>query len=139
MTVGADIPDGQIERLVDVFYTRIHADERLGPIFATEISGEWETHLDKMKQFWRSVLLKTREYNGRPVPAHAKLQGIEISDFQNWLGIFRQTAREVFAPDIAELAIQNAERIATSLWFSMNNDPFAPAPNWSDGRSIEVS
>lgn len=123
--------ESQISELVDKFYKRIHDDKRLGKIFANEITGSWEEHTDKMKSFWRSILLKTREYNGRPVPKHQKLEGIETNDFVKWLSIFRVTAQEIFTPSSAQLAIKNAENIATSLWLSMNNDPFEKPPNWS--------
>lgn len=126
----ADVSEYQVGKLVDVFYHKIHSDERLGAIFAAEIGGNWDVHLTKMKQFWRSVLLKTREYQGRPVPAHVKLCGIKTEDFRKWLSLFRQSAHQVLPRDTAEIAIGNAERIASSLWLAMNNDPFASPPVW---------
>lgn len=123
--------ESQISELVDQFYERVHNDERLGAIFATEITGTWDEHTDKMKAFWRSILLKTREYNGRPVPKHKKLIGIETTDFVKWLSLFRTTAYEVFDTSNAQLAIQNAENIASSLWLAMNDNPFDTPPNWA--------
>lgn len=128
----ATCSEKQISRLVELFYERVHEDKRLGEIFASEVSGTWEEHLTKMKTFWRSVLLKTREYHGRPVPMHQKLKGIETHDFIKWLSIFRSTACEVLDPASAQLAIQNSEKIASSLWLSMNKDPFASPPDWKN-------
>jgi truncated hemoglobin YjbI len=34
-----------------------------------------------MKQFWSSVLLKTRTYSGQPVPVHLKLGEVRREDF----------------------------------------------------------
>ncbi len=121
----------QINQLVDKFYGRVHSDERLGVIFEKEITGTWDEHLETMKAFWRSVLLKTREYQGRPVPKHQKLKSITTEDFVRWLSLFRLTANEVFNPEYAQKAIHNAENIASSLWLSVNEDPFKTPPNWA--------
>ena len=60
-----------IGRLVRAFYARVRKDERLGPIFERHIADDWEPHLEKMTDFWCSVILKTGAYQGRPVPAHS--------------------------------------------------------------------
>jgi hemoglobin len=108
-----------IDRLVRAFYARVRRDERLGPIFARHIAEDWEPHLEKMTDFWCSVILKTGTYQGRPVPAHLKLKEVVESDFEIWLGLFRETARELCAPDVAAVFIDRAERIAKSLSLAM--------------------
>jgi hemoglobin len=105
--------------LVREFYTRLRANERLGPIFAREISGDWEPHLEKMTDFWCSVILKSGDYQGRPVPAHLKLKGVSEADFDIWLGIFGETATELLAPETAAVFLDRAERIAKSLKLAM--------------------
>lgn len=108
-----------IGRLVREFYTRVRRDDRLGPIFAREIDGDWEPHLEKMTEFWCSVILKTRSYQGRPVPAHLKLKDVTEDDFGIWLAIFRATVGDVCDPDTAAVFIDRAERIAQSLQLAM--------------------
>jgi len=108
-----------IGKLVRAFYARVRKDERLGPIFARHIAGDWEPHLEKMTDFWCSVILKTGTYHGRPVPAHAKLKEVVESDFEIWLGLFRETARDLCAPDVAAVFVDRAERIAASLSLAM--------------------
>jgi len=108
-----------IGRLVRNFYGRVRKDERLGPIFAGVIGENWEPHLDKMTEFWCSVILKTRSYEGRPVPAHLKLKQVREEDFAIWLSHFRKTAQELCPPDAAEIFIDRAERIAESLKLAM--------------------
>ena len=83
-----------------------------------------------MKSFWRSVLLKTGEYKGKPVPVHMKLEGIETEDFRIWLGLFEETLAELFEPEARPPILQSASRIATSLWFARNPDPFTSPPAW---------
>ena len=108
-----------IGALVREFYSRVRKDERLGPIFAREIAGDWEPHLEKMTDFWCSVILKSGDYNGRPVPAHLKLKDVTEADFEIWLTLFRETAAELFAPEIAAVFVERAERIAASLKLAM--------------------
>jgi hemoglobin len=108
-----------IGRLVRAFYARVRRDERLGPIFAHHISGDWGPHLEKMTDFWCAVILKNGAYQGRPVPAHLKLKEVVEGDFDIWLGLFRETAGELCEPDVAAVFIERAERIAQSLKLAM--------------------
>ncbi|MEW9838044.1 group III truncated hemoglobin [Mesorhizobium marinum] len=105
--------------LVRDFYGRVRADPRLGPIFAAEIRGDWEPHLEKMTDFWCSVVLKTGDYSGRPVPAHLKLKQVREQDFQIWLGHFRATAEARCPPEVTGVFVDRAERIARSLQLAM--------------------
>ena len=108
-----------IGALVRDFYGRVQTDARLGPIFASEIRGDWEPHLEKMTDFWCSVILKNGAYSGRPVPAHLKLKQVREEDFDVWLGHFRKTAEARCPPEVAEVFIDRAERIARSLKLAM--------------------
>ncbi len=117
-----------IGKLVRAFYARVRADERLGPIFAGEIRGDWEPHLEKMTDFWCSVILKDGSYFGRPVPAHLKLKQVREADFDIWLGHFRRTADELCPPGVADVFVDRAERIAQSLQLAMFFRLERPAP-----------
>lgn len=108
-----------IGALVRDFYSRVRADSRLGPIFASEIREDWEPHLEKMTDFWCSLILKDGSYSGRPVPAHLKLKQVREEDFEIWLGHFRRTAAERCPPDVAGVFVDRAERIARSLQLAM--------------------
>jgi hemoglobin len=114
-----DVDQAFIRLLVRAFYARVRQDARLGPIFAHHIAGDWEPHLEKMTEFWSSVILKTGSYHGRPVPAHLKLKTVVEDDFEIWLGHFRETARDLCAPEVAAVFIDRAERIAQSLKLAM--------------------
>lgn len=125
------ITRAQISDLVDNFYARVRAHDRLGAIFASHITGDWAPHLAKMKLFWASVLLRTGDYKGRPVPVHAKLSEVVTDDYRAWLGLFRTTVRETFAPEAQPLVIHAAERIASSLWLASSGNLIAKPPDWS--------
>ncbi|MCP5145069.1 MAG: group III truncated hemoglobin [Gammaproteobacteria bacterium] len=58
-----------ISDMVERFYASIRADELLGPIFAERVA-DWLTHLERMKQFWRSVLHNSGEFSGNPMVKH---------------------------------------------------------------------
>lgn len=115
----AGIDRASIGRLVRQFYAKVRSDERLGPIFAREITGAWDPHLEKMTAFWCSVILKSGDYHGRPAPAHLKLQDVTEADFGIWQDLFGETAAELFAPETAAVFVDRAERIATSLKLAM--------------------
>lgn len=129
-SVHPSITAQQISELVERFYTRVMDNERLSPIFAKHAGKHWNQHLDTMKRFWRSVLLRTGEYKGKPVVVHQKLDAIGTDDFAVWLSLFTATSQEIFTTEASALVVQSAERIASSLWLSRNTDPFATPPNW---------
>jgi hemoglobin len=124
------ITQDKISRLVDEFYDRVFADARLGPIFLKHIGVDRSAHMRTMKQFWSSVLLKTRSYSGQPVPVHLKLTELQRDDFAIWLDYFRDTANDIFEPAPAVIVIAAAERIAESLKLAMFGSPelFAKKP-----------
>ena len=110
--------------LVHSFYAKVRGDAVLGPIFAARIS-DWDPHLERMVAFWSSVALMTGRYHGRPVPAHTPLP-IHGAHFERWLGLFRETAREVCSPAGAAHVIERAERIARSLHIAVEEAQAAP-------------
>ncbi|MGQ7793399.1 group III truncated hemoglobin [Faunimonas sp. B44] len=117
-----------IARVVHTFYGRVRADERLGPIFAAGIGDRWDDHLPKMCAFWSSVMMQTGRYKGRPVPAHARLEGVTPRDFALWLGLFKRTVDELCPPAVADSFMEKAVRIAQSLQLAMFFDPADIAP-----------
>ncbi len=127
--VHPDVDRDFIGRLVRDFYGRVRRDERLGPIFAAVVQNNWEPHLEKMTDFWCSVILKDGSYSGRPVPAHLKLKQVREEDFEIWLRYFRATAEETCPPGVAATFIDRAERIARSLILAMFFRLERPAPD----------
>lgn len=111
-SVGVTEP--MIAELVRKFYGRVRQDALLGPIFEGTVH-DWEAHFATLSDFWSSVTLGTGRYEGRPMPVHVKLPGVESGHFDRWLGLFRQTAAEVCPPAAAALFIDRAERIAQNF------------------------
>lgn len=116
-TLSIDEPG--LARLVDAFYARVRADEKLGPIFNDAIH-DWPAHLAKLSAFWSSVMLTSGRYSGQPVPAHVKHRDrITPALFERWLALWAETTDELMAPDAAAALQTKAARIAESLQLAM--------------------
>ena len=115
----AGVDEAMIETVVRAFYGKIRADEVLGPIFSAVIA-DWEPHLRKMCDFWSSILLMTKRYEGRPVPPHLKIEGLDRPHFERWLRLFDETTRDICPPAAAELFIDRAGRVAQSLLLAID-------------------
>ena len=114
------VDEAYISTLVDEFYTRVRADEMLGPIFARAITGDWEPHLNTMKDFWSSMVLSTGRYDGRPLPKHMALPGLTQDHFTRWLELFYKTLQDTAPSQQAEdWFIDRAVRIAKSFQLSL--------------------
>ncbi|WP_439880086.1 group III truncated hemoglobin [Pontibacter sp. MBLB2868] len=100
-----------VKQLVDTFYTRVRADELLGPIFEERIRDNWSRHLDIMYRFWQTVLLGELTYQGSPGSKHITLP-VEEVHFERWLSIFYKTIDELFTGEKAAEAKWRAERMA---------------------------
>ena len=117
---AAGVTETMVQSVVHAFYARIRADALLGPIFDGVIRGNWNTHLARMCDFWSSVLLMTGRYDGRPMPAHIRIDlgngmGLTPAHFARWLDLFRITVRERCPPPAAALFEERARKIAGSL------------------------
>lgn len=111
-------PDA-IAAVVDTFYERVQHDAVLGPIFARHIE-DWTPHLLRMKAFWRSVLLRTGEFQrsdrGAPPVLHAGIEGLSQGHFTHWLGLFSDVLDEIVTPEVAQVWLAKARGIGESLW-----------------------
>lgn len=121
-----DITEALIEQVVRSFYDKVRADPELGPVFAAKIGDDWEPHLAKMFDFWSSVTRMTGRYRGKPNAVHSRLKGVEPEHFLRWLTLFRETARDLCAPEVSAIFIDRAERIGESLQLTMFFDPANP-------------
>ncbi|WP_297336206.1 group III truncated hemoglobin [Algoriphagus sp.] len=62
-----------IRILVDQSYRKVRQNDLLKNIFETIIQYRWEDHLEKMYQFWQTVLLDEHTFQGSPFVPHPHL------------------------------------------------------------------
>lgn len=107
------IDEAMIERLVRTFYDRARRDPLIGPIFEIAVH-DWEDHIRRICAFWSSVALMSRRYHGQPTAAHLPLP-VDTPQFNRWLELFAETAREICPPAAAAHFLERAHRVADSL------------------------
>lgn len=104
-----------VKELVDQFYNHVRTDDLLGPVFLKALGRDWTAHLERLSEFWSTIVLGTRSFHGNVYATHMKLNGIEPTHFQRWLALFEQTANQLFEPEQACKFIVMARRVASSL------------------------
>jgi hemoglobin len=102
-----------IQLMVHTFYARVREDDTIGPIFNARIK-DWDAHLQKLCNFWSTLLLYTRKYEGDPMSVHRGM-AIDTVHFNTWLSIFQQTIDELFAGETAQAAKNRAQKISAVM------------------------
>jgi hemoglobin len=88
-----------IHLLVEDFYTKVMADDTIGPIFTETLFFKWDTHIPVMIDFWETMLLEKGIYKGNTMRVHIELNkkfpltGIH---FARWKKLFFETLDEYF-------------------------------------------
>ena len=106
-----------LTRLVHEFYGEVRADPVLGPVFDNAIGDHWDAHFVRLADFWATVMLGTREFQGNVFGTHMQLKGVEPEHFRRWLDIFAGTVERLFEPAVADEFLTVARRIAGSLQY----------------------
>lgn len=117
-----------VKTLVDDFYSRIRANELLGPIFKNIIGDNWERHLQRMYDFWQTILLETPAYSGSPFLKHAKLP-IAKEHFDSWIALWHQTIDDHFIGEKATEAKWRADKMSEMFQYKLEyykNNPAQP-------------
>lgn len=111
-----ELTEPALAAFLDAFYAKVRRDPLIGPVFAGKIpDADWPHHMARVTDFWSSVLLRTGRYKGNPFGRHLGIQNLAPDHFARWLGLFEETAAEMFSPDIADVMIERAHRIGDSL------------------------
>ena len=109
-----------LEKLVDRFYARVREDELIGPIFNDVAKVNWETHTEKIYNFWDTLLFGAENYEGRPFPPHIPLK-LKPEHFKRWLELFFDTVDESFEGQKAEEIKMRAFNIGRNFLNNLNN------------------
>ncbi len=108
------LDEATLTALVHAFYARVRRDGELGPPFEAAID-DWPAHLDRMVDFWSTVMLDTRRFKGNVSARHQAMQGLTPALFARWLVLFGECARALCAPDDARALEKIAGRVARGL------------------------
>lgn len=106
-----------VNRLVEVFYIKVRANDLLGPIFETHIV-DWPKHLDRLTDFWETNLFFVRKFKGNPLLKHQLVDaasGRKINElhFGIWLNLWFETVDELFHGQKADIAKNRARAMGT--------------------------
>ena len=106
-----------IAKLVHEFYDDIRKDAELSPVFNAAIGDNWAPHLDRMVDFWSTVMLGSRSFQGNVFGKHMLINGVQPEHFVRWLQLFEATTARLFAPDDAAEFQVVARRMGASLQY----------------------
>ncbi len=119
MSDTGQIDEDGLRRLVHEFYSRVRRDEALAPVFEDAID-DWPHHLEKLADFWSSVMLTTGRYKGNPVMRHIKHKTRITPDlFTRWLALWDETTADMMPPKAAAALQAKAARISESLQLAL--------------------
>lgn len=105
--------------LLDRFYARVRTDALLGPLF-NEAIHDWPHHLERLRDFWSSVMLTSGRYKGNPMAMHLKHAArIEPTMFDRWLALWREVTGTMLPAEVATVMQAKAARIAESLQIAL--------------------
>ena len=112
-----------VEFLVHQFYAKIRADEEIGFYFNTIIK-DWDSHLEKLTDFWETNLFAVKKYKGNPHEVHNEVDAhfdgkITSNEFGIWLNHWFQTIDEHFEGENADTLKRRARKMSTFLYMSM--------------------
>jgi hemoglobin len=99
--------DEDIKLLVDRFYDKLLQDEIMKPIFEHVVKEGLQEHLERIYDFWNSILIFTKKYKGDMNGKHLPLN-ISQEHFTIWLKYFNETVDEYFLGEIASEAKNRA-------------------------------
>lgn len=100
-----------LKLLIFEFYVKIKKDELLGGIFNKAIGSNWDLHMERMVNFWESILFHQKVYSGHPYPKHEVLP-ISPRHFEQWLKLFYKTVDAHFMGEKANEAKSRASEVA---------------------------
>ncbi|HEX8014645.1 MAG TPA: group III truncated hemoglobin [Flavobacterium sp.] len=112
-----------ITLLVHQFYAKVRADSAIGFYF-NDIIKDWDTHLEKLTDFWEMNLFGAKKYNGNPLTVHNEVDAhfdgrITSNEFGIWLNHWFQTIDEYFEGENADTLKRRARKMSTFLYMSM--------------------
>lgn len=105
--------------LIHSFYSKIRTNGEIGHFF-NETINDWDSHLERLIDFWENNLFAVRKYYGNPIAAHIEVdekfnQTIDPNIFGLWLNLWFETLEELFEGENVETLKRRARKMGTVL------------------------
>jgi hemoglobin len=115
MDLAPALDEAALPALLERFYAKVRIDDDLGPLF-NDVVQDWSEHLQRIGNFWSSVMLASGRYKGNPVVIHLMhARRITPEMFERWLALWAETTSEMLPDALAALMQAKARRIAETL------------------------
>ncbi len=104
--------------LVDEFYKKLLADNRINFIFTDIVKIKIEEHLPILVTFWSQMILGTGGYTNNLTDVHLKVDKLEHLTpemFNIWIDYFDQTVNESFIGNNATEIKKQAQNLSVIL------------------------
>ena len=92
----AELNADSIRSLVEDFYSDALAHDLLGPVFRNEIGEHWDAHVERVVDFWSTVMLGTRKFRGNLVQRHMQLRNVTPEHFNAWIKLWTHHTTDRF-------------------------------------------
>jgi len=105
-----------IRDVIHAFYDKVRHDAMLAPIFEQAIGPEWDHHIEKVCLFWLTATRLGSGYAARNfLPAHMRHRSIGVAELSRWLSLFEETLNERTQPEMSEVLLDIANRMAENI------------------------
>lgn len=84
-------------------------------MFESRLAGHWDAHLERMCDFWSTMLLGTGRFQGNPLHVHMAIPGLTAAHFDRWIDLFRDAAIDTLSPRAAAEIVERAIRMRSVL------------------------
>jgi len=111
--------------LLQAFYTKAFADEKIGRFFTEVVPLDLDTHLPVITNFWEAIVFNTQGYRKNVMEVHQhihQLSHIKKEHLDRWVQLFTTNVDEHFEGPKATLMKQRAQSIATLIDIKLNHN-----------------
>ena len=109
----------KLAELVHGFYAEVRADPLLAPVFERVIGQHWTPHLQRMVEFWSTVALGTRSFQGNVYAKHMVLEEVQPEHFLRWITLWHRHTNALLPSSDARDLQSVAHGIARKLFHGL--------------------
>ncbi|MBH9578701.1 group III truncated hemoglobin [Inhella sp. 1Y17] len=126
----------ELHELVHAFYRDVRASPELGPLFDSVIAEAWPSHLDRMVEFWCTVMRASHSFRGNVFGKHMAIQGVQAQHFLEWLTLWRTHTAQRYSGSVLERLQETAAGIGRNLYYGYFGQ--FPMFRYEGVRAVEI-